>query len=58
MFSIKSTFTAAASGTGFRLFWMLVFALAILDDSDRREKQRRDQHLTPAKPRGPSGPRP
>jgi hypothetical protein len=56
MFSIKTTFTAAASGPD--RIWMLLWAIAILDDSDRRAKQRRDQPPTPpAKPSGPAGPR-
>jgi hypothetical protein len=54
MFSIKSTFTAAASGTGFDIFWMLVLAIAILDDSDRRAKQQRDRKPAPPKPRCPT----
>ncbi len=44
MFSLKSSFTAAASGdTGFSTFWLLVFAVAIIDDGQHRDKKRREK---------------
>lgn len=56
MQSITAIFTAAANGKkarfGFSLFWMMVIAIAILDDSDRREKERRDRAAAP-KPKTP-----
>lgn len=61
MSSIKSTFTAAASGRiGFSLFWLAVFAIAILDDEDRREQKHRDKRarFTKASAKPPFGPRP
>lgn len=61
MFSIKSTFTAAASGrTGVSLFWLTVFAIAILDDSERAEQKRRDkrERFAKASAKPPFGPRP
>lgn len=63
MLSIKSTFIAAASGTsGFSFFGLLAFAIAILDDTDRREQKRRKKRdraatLAAPKARPPSGPR-
>ena len=55
MFSITSTFTAAGRGPGPDLFWMVLLAIAITNDSDRRNKARRDQRDTPAvKPRDPA----
>lgn len=54
MLSIKSTFTAAASGpSGFSVFWLLALAIAILDDADRREKERRDKREPAARPQAP-----
>jgi len=64
MKTISATFTRAASGTipgspGIA-FWMILFALAILDDSDQREKERRTKADTAkAEPRPkPPAPRP
>ena len=64
MKSIKSAFTcAAATNFGFGSFWLLLFVIAILDDADRRDEQRRKckrlaqpQVLPKGKP--PAGPRP
>ncbi len=54
MLSIKSTFTAAASGSsGFSVFWLLALAIAILDDADRREENRRDKREPAVWPRSP-----
>ena len=51
MKSIKLTFTRAATGkTGLSLFWMMVWAVAILDDAERREidkRKKRDRHAKP-----------
>lgn len=40
---ISITFNRAAAddGPGVSVFWLMVFAIAILDDGDRREKERR-----------------
>ena len=60
MVSIKSTFTAAASGrTGFSLFWLMVFAIAIIDDSERAEQKRREkrERFAKAATKPPFGPR-
>jgi hypothetical protein len=59
MQSIRTAFTCAATGTagmahGFSFFWMMVFAIAILDDSERREEKRRkrkEAHRAPAAPK-------
>jgi hypothetical protein len=58
MQSIKTAFTSAATGTaggdhGFSFFWMMVFAIAILDDSESREKKRRKRSDAPRAPVGP-----
>jgi len=62
MLSIKSTFAAAASGrAGFSIFWLVVFAIAILDDEDRRDKKRRKKRERAAQApalKPPPGPRP
>jgi len=53
MQSIKLTFTRAATGrTGFSTFWLLVLAVAILDDADRRDKDRRKKQGRQATPPG------
>ena len=50
MQSIKLTFTRAATGkTGFSTFWLMVWAIAILDDAERREKDRREKRDHQAK---------
>ena len=62
---IKTAFTRAASDTAasprFSIFWLMVWAIAILDDSERREEQRRDKRERAAKPqrkpKPPVGPR-
>lgn len=45
MQSITLTFTAAATSytvhPNFSIFWLIVFAIAVLDDEKRREKERR-----------------
>jgi hypothetical protein len=57
MRTIKPAFSRAANGDrdpgpGFSVFWLMVLAIIILDDGDRRDKDRRRK-------RGPSsGPRP
>jgi hypothetical protein len=65
MLSIKTTFGRAATGTpGVSTLSLLFFAIAILDDDDRRidaRRKKRDraaksQHAPRAKP--PAGPRP
>ena len=61
MESIKLTFTRAATGkTGFITFWLLMFAIAIDDDRQRYEAQRRKKRDRHARPRRkpPSAPRP
>ena len=50
MQSIKLTFTRAATGKTGLTFWMLVLAVAILDDAERREKDRRKKRDRHAKP--------
>lgn len=64
MISISLTFTRATGATepvftSFT-FWMLVFAIAIDDDRQHREKERRrkrDLAQQPLKPKHPPGPR-
>ena len=52
MFSIKTAFGRAASGSfGPGTLWLLFFAIIILDDSQREELQRRDQRKQPFGPR-------
>ncbi|WP_065331616.1 hypothetical protein [Tritonibacter mobilis] len=57
MFSLSLNFTAAAqrikpqSTCGFSTFWMLVFAFAILEDGDRRKKDRQNNLSRPNGPR-------
>lgn len=48
---ISITFNCAArdDGPGISVFWLMVFAIAILDDSDRREADRRRKRK-PASP--------
>ena len=62
MISIKTAFGCAASGnSGFSTFWLLVFAIAILDDAQRREKRRKKRNREaqpPRKPKPPAGPCP
>lgn len=45
MQSITLTFTEAATGhkvhPDYSIFWLIVFALCVLDDEKRREKKRR-----------------
>ena len=60
MQSIRTAFTCAATGNaggdhGFSFFWMMVFAIAILDDGERREEKRRKRNDAP---RAPAGPKP
>jgi hypothetical protein len=54
---INITFNRAAADIdpGFSVFWLMVFAIAILDDGDRREKERRKGEKAH---RPPAGPRP
>lgn len=65
MSTITSTFTRAASDKmhvrfGLSRYWMMVAAIAILDDSARREKQRRkkrERFNQPRQPQRSPGPR-
>ncbi len=64
MKSIKAAFSvAAATHFGSGSFWLLLFVIAILDDAERRDEQRRKckrlakpQVVPVGKP--PAGPRP
>ena len=64
MQSISLTFTLAARRRAapqpvFSIYWMMVWAIAILDDADRREKDRRrkcEPAPAPTRPK-PPGPR-
>jgi hypothetical protein len=49
---ISITFNRAAAddGPGVSVFWLMVFAIAILDDGDRREEQRRKRKHTQPRP--------
>ena len=61
MESLKPVFTRAArSPTGVSIFSLLLLALAIIDDADRRDKQQREKRNRHAKPqrKPPSGPKP
>lgn len=58
MQSIRTAFTCAATGSAgtdhsFSFFWMMVFAIAILDDSERRDAQRRKRNEAYRPPAGP-----
>lgn len=63
---IRPAFNRAARGdTASRprvsVFWLMVLAIAIIDDSERREEERRKKRNRPKpqrKPKRPSGPRP
>jgi hypothetical protein len=62
MQSTSSAFNRAAEGgteatTGFSFFWMMVFAIAIIDDGDRRTKKRKDKRDKAHKPRPAPRPR-
>jgi hypothetical protein len=58
MQSTEPAFNRAARGdTGFSIFWMLVFAIAIIDDGDRRTKKRKDKRDKAHKPRPTPRPR-
>lgn len=62
MQSLHITFTLAATGdagidTGASIFWLMLLALAILDDGDRRETKRRRKRLADSEPRRPAGPK-
>lgn len=49
MKTIRISFNQAAGGktdTGFSIFWMTVLAIAILDDSDKREQDRKKKRGT------------
>lgn len=50
---IANRFNQAADppAPGFSLFWMMVWAIAILDDSDDREKDRHNRPPRPPPPR-------
>ena len=62
MKSITATFTAAARGTIFGSLTMLFWAVAIIDDTDQREKKRRKKNRYAAqkaakpRPHKPPGP--
>ena len=61
MISIKLAFGRAATGdSGFATFWLLVFAIAILDDAQRQDdKRRRKRDAQPqCKRKPPCGPQP
>ena len=61
MISIKLAFGRAATGdSGFATFWLLVFAIAILDDAQRQDdKRRRNREAPPLrKPQSPRRPGP
>lgn len=53
MRTIRTAFTRAATGVtiktspGVTVYWLLVFALAILDDSERRATERRRKRDLP-----------
>ena len=51
----------AAAAPRVSIFWLVLFAIVILDDSDRREDERRKKRNRPkphCKPKRQSGPRP
>jgi hypothetical protein len=58
MLNIKSLFTRKASGRvsgfGFSLFWMTIFAIAIIDDREAAEQKRRRDRGGVSPPAGPS----
>jgi hypothetical protein len=61
MISIKTAFGRAASGdSGISTFWLLVWAIVILDDAQRRDKRKkRDRDASPPpSPKPPAGPCP
>lgn len=60
MISIKTTFVrATTSEPGFSTFWLLVFAIAILDDEQRQEdERRRKREAQPRTAKPPRGPQP
>jgi len=64
---ITPVFTRTAAGDAaasprVSVFWLMVWAIAILDDSDRREEERRRKReraqSLQQKPQRPGGPRP
>jgi hypothetical protein len=60
---LRNTFAKAAFGTpGSDTFWLLIWAIFILDDTKRREQERRDKRERAAAlasaPKPPAGPRP
>jgi hypothetical protein len=62
---IRAAFTRAASpaavSPGLSIFWLIVWAIIILDDSERREEERRkkrERNARPCSPKRPAGPRP
>lgn len=60
---LRNTFAKAAFGTpGSDTFWLLIWAIFILDDAKRREQERRDKRERAAAlasaPKPPAGPRP
>ena len=62
MISIKTAFGCAASGdSGVSTFWLLFWAIAILDDAQRRDKRRKKRDhdaKPPRRPKPPAGPCP
>jgi len=63
MTSLRNTFGKAAFGTpGSDTFWLLIWAIFILDDTKRREQERRKKRERAAAlasaPKPPAGPRP
>ena len=55
MSSIKFTFRAAADPLAPCRFWMILLALAICEDTDRRKRQDKDKRVVIAA-RPPKGP--
>jgi hypothetical protein len=57
MLSIRITFTSAtAPDTPFSTYWLLVFAIAILDDEQYREERRKKRGPQPRPSRKPPAP--
>jgi hypothetical protein len=59
MKSIKTTFAAAAFGSwASETFWLLIWAIFILDDARRREEERVKRRREPQPPPRPKPPAP
>ncbi|MHC2633946.1 hypothetical protein ACVME5_006629 [Bradyrhizobium liaoningense] len=48
--SIAFNRAAQDEAPGFSVFWLMVFAIAIMDDSDRRAERRRKRKLAELQP--------